>query len=182
MVRQREPLLRQRTISEQLPPRTEIVMVIPSEPLPVRLTILEIPPLPIVTDMAIRLDQVDQIRTTLVQPGLTTTILMEIPLVHLEVILTTLERQELLMRILTATLGDHRRHLPITLAPQTLSTIAITPVTTSGRGKCNTQWIIRRLEGCLIICALEVSCRISPYLATTQMVLTSIGLVVMQAQ
>ena len=134
MVRQREPLLRQRTISEQLPPRTEIVMVIPSEPLPVRLTILEIPPLPIVTDMAIRLDQVDQIQTTLVQPGLITTILMEIPLVLLEVILTISERQEPLMRILTATLGDHRRHLPITSVPQTLSTIAITPVTTSGRG------------------------------------------------
>lgn len=134
MVRQREPLLRQRTISVQLPPRTEIAMVIPSVPLPVRLTILEIPPLPIVTDMAIQQDQVDQIRTTLVQPGLTTTILMEIQLVLLEVIQTTSERQELLMRILTATLGDHRRHLPITSVPQTLSTIAITPVTTSGRG------------------------------------------------
>ena len=134
MVRQREPLLRQLTISEQLPPRTEIVMVIPSEPLPVRLTILEIPPLPIVTDMAIRLDQVDQIQTTLVQPGLTTTILMEIPLVLLEVIQTTSERQEPLMRILMATVGDHRHHLPITLAPQTLSTIATTPATISGRG------------------------------------------------
>ena len=134
MVRQREPLLRQRTISEQLPPLTEIAMVIPSVALPVRQTILVIPPLPIVTDMAIRLDQVDQIRTTLVQPGLTTTILMEIPLVLLEVIQTTSERQEPLMRILMATLGDHRHHLPITLAPQTLSTIAITPMMISGRG------------------------------------------------
>ena len=134
MVRQREPLLRQRTISVQLPPRTEIVMVTPSEPLPVRLTILGIPPLPIVTDMAIQPDQVDQIQTTLVQPGLTTTIHMEIPLVLLEVILTTSERQEPLMRILTATFGDHRHHLPITLAPQTLSTIATTPMMISGRG------------------------------------------------
>ena len=134
MVRQREPLLRQRTISEQLPQPTEIAMVTPSVPLPVRLTILEIPPLPIVTDMAIRLDQVDQIRTTLVQPGLTTTILMEIQLVLLEVIQTTSERQEPLMRILMATLGDHRHHLPITLAPQTLSTIATTPMMISGRG------------------------------------------------
>lgn len=135
MVRRREPLLPQQTILATLPPLTETVMVIPLEPLLLlRITLATRLPL-IVIVMVIQQGLTGQVLITLVIPEQIIMILMATLLARRIVALTISELPELFIRIREVTLGGHQPHQQTTSVIRTQSTVAITLMMTSGRGK-----------------------------------------------
>lgn len=175
MGRQRVPLLRQLTILVTPPRRTEIAMVILSVPLPVRQTISVIPLLSIVTNMGILQVQVNQTQTISEPQEPITMILTVILQAHQEVTQTISELPKLPMRIREATHGDHRHHLLITLAPQTLSTIATTPVMTSGHGNFKIIQVMKKMVlTMLCMMALNANAQVYSYDTWTQLPTTDL--------